>query len=128
MSSFTDDLVVRAIQKKKRPFVVERPFGYEVGDKGSGDLIRVPRGFETDFASVPGVFRCIVSPIGRHGKAAVLHDRLYATGERRSRRESDLIFLEAMQVLGVSPWRRYVMYGAVRLFGWWAWYKHRRKP
>ncbi|MDF3917110.1 DUF1353 domain-containing protein, partial [Escherichia coli] len=34
-----------------------------------------------------------------------------------TKREADKIFLDAMCVLGVSRWRRMLMYCAVRLFG-----------
>ena len=34
---------------------------------------------------------------------------------------ADDVFLEAMEVLGVKPWRRNIMYLAVRAFGWLPW-------
>ncbi len=37
----------------------------------------VPRGFITDFASVPAALQCILSKTGRYGKAAVIHDYIY---------------------------------------------------
>lgn len=55
-------------------------------------------------------------PFGNHTKAAVLHDYLYGQGVR-PRKQCDEIFLEAMESLGVSKTRRYVMYWAVRAFG-----------
>ena len=38
-----------------------------------------------------------------------------------TRKQADQIFLEAMGVLGVRKWRKYLMYYAVRLGGWLAW-------
>ncbi|EOT1851707.1 DUF1353 domain-containing protein [Escherichia coli] len=35
----------------------------------------------------------------------------------RTKAEADRIFLDAMTVLGVSRWRRLIMYYAVRFFG-----------
>jgi hypothetical protein len=119
MSSFTADLDVRITQKKRdgRALVeLLTPFTYEVGDLGSGDVISVPAGFETDFASVPRPLWVVEPPLGDAGKAAVLHDWLYETGER-SRAEADRIFSEAMQVLEVSAWKRGLIYAAVRAFG-----------
>ncbi len=120
MSSFTEPLIVEVIQKERRPFRVVRPFVYAVGAPGGGHLLIVPPGFETDFASVPFGFRWLVPIVGRHGKAAVLHDWLYAS-KVVPRRVADDLFLEAMTVLGVRIWRRYLAYWSVRLFGGRAW-------
>ena len=106
--------------------MVVEPFVYAVGELGGNDSITVPAGFITDFASVPRLFWRLFPPWGKYGKAAVLHDYLYHK-QRRSRREADAIFLEAMGVLGV-PWlSREMMYAAVRAFGWAAWRSNRRK-
>ena len=122
MSSFTEPLIVEVIQKEGRPFRVVRPFVYAAGSPDSGHLLIVPPGFETDFASVPFGFRWLVPVVGRHGKAAVLHDWLYAS-KIMPRRTADDLFLEAMEVLGVRSWRRFLAYWSVRLFGGRAWRK-----
>lgn len=87
--------------------------------------VNVPKGFETDFASVPRIFWSLCPPDGQYAQAAVTHDYLYKMrkdltyqGPRRSRKECDEIFIEAMTVLGVPWWKRQIMYRAVRLFGW----------
>ena len=98
---------------------------YRVGTAG-GSIIEVPEGFETDFASVPRLFWRVVPPWGRYSPAAVVHDFLYSTG-KVSRKEADAIFLELMARLAVPLWKRYVMYWAVRLFGWFAWDAHRKR-
>lgn len=41
--------------------------------------IRVPKGFITDFASVPRILHSVLPKTGKYGKAAVLHDYLYRT-------------------------------------------------
>ena len=88
----------------------------ELGDR----VIEAPRGFETDFASVPRLFWRIVPPWGRYSPAAVIHDYLYCTG-MVSRPMADRAFLSIMERLGVAPWKRLTMYWAVRLFGRPAW-------
>ena len=50
MSSFTTDLVVSPF-KNGRDWKLYLPFGYDIGEKGSGDRVKVPRGFKTDYAS-----------------------------------------------------------------------------
>lgn len=97
------------------------PFSYECT---LGDLIIVPAGFETDFASIPRVLWTIYPPAGRWGKAAVIHDYLYYHG-MRSRKSCDRVFLQGMKDLGVPRCRRTLMYLAVRLGGRVAWAKHR---
>jgi hypothetical protein len=128
VSSFTSDLDVRITQKKRDERVLAvllASFSYDVGAEGSGDTIVVPEKFETDFASIPRPLWIIEPPLGDAGKAAVLHDYLYETGER-DRAAADRIFLEAMAVLEVVWWKRSLMYRAVRLFGRGG-YKERRR-
>jgi len=82
--------------------------------------IQVPAGFVTDFASVPKLFWNILPPTGAYGKAAVIHDYLYRTGGlagKYTKADCDAIFYDAMGVLGVPNWKRWVMYVAVSLFG-----------
>lgn len=76
----------------------------------------VPKGFDTDLASIPKLFRTFFAVNGKHRKAAALHDWLYREG-KLSRKECDLLFLEAMKVCGVSKFKRYSMYAAVRVGG-----------
>ena len=98
-----------------RDWKVIRPLRYEVRP---GQNIRVPRGFVTDFASVPRFLWRLLPPTGVYGKAAVVHDYLYRTTMAPySRADADLVFLEAMEELGVPWWKRTLMYDAVRLFG-----------
>ena len=86
-----------------------------------GDLrIVVPKGFETDFASVPTVFTNVFPRWGVYGEAAVLHDWLY-WNQQFDRERSDDVFLEAMVGLGVSWLTRMSLYYAVRIFGQCAW-------
>ena len=119
MSSFTTPLVVSPLPDGRRWRLVFQ-FGYDVGYEGSGDRITVPAGFVTDFASTPPPIWMIIPPWGKYGKAAVIHDYLYQR-HQRTRKQVDDIFREAMVVLGVDPARVFLMYWAVRLFGWPAW-------
>jgi hypothetical protein len=93
-----------------------------------GSPVIVPRGFVTDFASVPRLFWRILPPWGTYSPAAVVHDYLYATG-RFPRKKADQAFLCLMKALGVPRWKRTVMYWGVRLGGsiaWNAWRKRGR--
>jgi len=100
-------------------------FEYHVGSYPSKEVIVVPVDFITDFASVPRIFWAIISPIDKHAKAAVIHDYLYEVG-CYTRKRSDEIFLEALNVLEVKPWKRHCLFYAVRLFSWYRWNQLRK--
>lgn len=111
--------------REGRPCVkLLEPLEYRVGADDSPELIVVPAGFETDFASVPWGLWNLFPPLGRWARAAIVHDWLYATGGeggRYSRKQADRIFKEAMKVVGVAGWQREAMYQAVRLGGGCGW-------
>ena len=119
MSSFTTELIVRHIDGKN--WEVMEPFRYRISERYSNEIISIPVGYITDFASIPRFcWGLIGHPAGKHGKAAVVHDFLYSE-HTYSRKRSDEIFYEAMGVSGVVRWRRKIIYNAVRLFGMFAW-------
>ncbi len=121
MSSFTKPLIIKRVGN--RTWELYKSFDYHVGSEDSNDVITVPAGFKTDFASVPRFLWAILPPDGPYTGASVIHDYLY-NQQKRTRKESDNIFLEAMGVLNVSSWKRYVMHKALRIFGGFAWRKN----
>jgi len=80
-----------------------------------GEEIVVPAGTYTDFASIPRGFRWLISRVGRHGRAAVLHDYLCESGIVK-RKLADEIFMEGMESLNVKKWRRKTMFFGVRTY------------
>lgn len=82
-------------------------------------LIKVPKGFVTDYASIPKLLRGIVLLYGKHSGASVVHDWLYSSNCNLdlSREKSDKIFLEILKEEKVSFLLRILMYFAVRKFG-----------
>ncbi len=123
-TSFRRPLILEYIDGKHWRLV--EAFTYEVGHLGSGETINIPAGFVTDFASIPPPVSWFWPPAGAdYGKAAVVHDWLYAHPGSRSRNACDDVFREAMRVLGCSAWKRGMIYSAVRVGGWRAWGKHR---
>jgi hypothetical protein len=122
MSRFTEVLLVSPLADGKT-WIVSRDFGYEVGSEGSGDMVDVAVGFQTDFASIPRVFWIVLPKWGRYGNASVIHDWLYWF-QSRLRREADDIFLEAMGILDVGSVKKHTIYWAVRIFGRIAWLRN----
>lgn len=65
-----------------------------------------------------GALALYASVVGYGNAAAVIHDRLYFTGQL-SRRASDRVFYNALRSSGVARWRAWLMWGGVRLGGHW---------
>jgi hypothetical protein len=82
-------------------------------------VLTVPKGFVTDFASVPRIPIAYWLFGSKANKAATVHDYLYREG-RYSRKTSDRVMLEAMQATGYNWLTRRVMYRCVRMGGMWA--------
>jgi hypothetical protein len=93
------------------------PVSYVCDD---GFVVEVPKGRETDFASVPALFTNIFPRWDTYGFAALIHDECY-WGQTVTRERADAIFLEGMIVLNVPVWKRQCLYRAVRWFGESAW-------
>lgn len=78
--------------------------------------ITVPKGFRTDLASTPRLPVVYLLAGNVATKAAVVHDYLYSTGET-PRDVADAVLREASAVIGVSGWRRWLMWAGVRVGG-----------
>lgn len=95
----------------------------------NGDLIAIPAGYRTDFASVPRLLRGIVATAGNHNLAVLIHDWLYdnrytvTNGKdwKEDRLFADREMLHWLRRCGVSNIKAYTMYYAVRIGArsWW---------
>jgi hypothetical protein len=84
-----------------------------------GEVV-VPRGFETDFASVPRIPLAYWLTGDTAHLSAVVHDylcRIWLPAGRIDWYTAADVFLEAMRDEGVRAWRRRLMYWAVKYFG-----------
>ena len=90
--------------------------------------ITVPKGFHTDFASIPAAARVFIddnSPGCLWPSAP--HDYLYALkgllpdGRVFSRAEADAVMNEAMIAVDMTLWKRLAVYSAIRSGGWVSW-------
>lgn len=123
---FLTHLDVRAVAHGRWRLLQPLDYQLEVTTLFYTSVIRVPRGFVTDLASIPKGLRWLISQNERHRKAAVLHDYLYYKHgniglELLSRKECDELFLEAMEKCGVSWIKRKIMHAGVRAGGWYFW-------
>lgn len=101
---------------------------------GNTDIITVPAGYTTDFASVPRFLQWLAPSTGPYSSAAVLHDWLCDSlvgdptlppDSQISSRDADGLFRRAMRQEGVSPVLRWLMWCGVR---WGAVFNRRRRP
>lgn len=98
--------------------------------------VHIPEGFQTDLASLPPIagLLALSNADPRLVAPAILHDYLYRTGaifalnhntgsvDRiiLNRREKDAIFWQKMVDFALPRWKAWLVWAAVRLFGWMA--------
>lgn len=128
MSRFLTDLEARLLPGQDGLWELEADLIYQsdtLKSKGFGicrsgltvvGAIVAPKGFVTDFASVPRVPFVYEAFGDRAHREAVIHDYLYQTNAV-PRRVADAIFLEAMKARGKPAWIRWGMWLGVRLGG-----------
>lgn len=112
MSGFYNNLNVTAVALDK--WRLDEDLRYQ--SNVLANVVTVPAGFVTDFATVPRLPVVYLAFDGYGDRAAVVHDFLYRQGEI-SRETCDKVFYEALLADGVSKWRASLMYAAVRVFG-----------
>ena len=83
------------------------------------DKYIVPKGFETDGASIPRIFWSIAGcPLkAKYVKAAILHDYLYSKNSKISFHQANLAFYRNMRRAGIPKLKAKLMYKAVEIFG-----------
>lgn len=99
-------------------WIVLESFAYQIGQTKM--RVEVPKGFVTDFASIPEDFRREFGPTGKYARAAVIHDYLYWT-QGCSKEQADKLLLLAMTESDVPYVIRRSIYLAVRIAGEPAW-------
>jgi hypothetical protein len=108
-------------------WMLQSPLVYQVGSNPAYVVI-VPRGFITDFASVPQPLRALrdlMPSTDRYGVPSLVHDYLYWRQDC-TREQSDNIMEIALKEAGVSLIERKVVREGLRQFGQSAWDGNRR--
>lgn len=85
----------------------------------------IPKGYTSDFASVPQLFWWLVPPHGVTATACIVHDYLYEVKPFKhvTRREVDDYWLSLLRATTAPRWQIYLMYYYVRLLGWFTYYR-----
>lgn len=76
----------------------------------------IPKGYETNGASVPRLFWNLLSPFTEGFRAALVHDYRYTDPTYLSREEADLEFFHNLSKDNVNLIRRVLVYLAVKFF------------
>lgn len=90
----------------------------------NGERVYIPRGFESDGASVPRLFWRLVFPTidPQALRAALAHDYIYRTKpDGWTKEEADEMFYDLLIEDGVAKWRAWLAYKGVDWFGQCAW-------
>ncbi len=114
MSKFTAPLIVECIDGTN--WKLHESFNFYLeGDVHK--IIVVPKGYVTDFASVPKILRIFAKNSELFNKASILHDFLYDGTTGYSRENCDEFYRDGMRVFGMSDFRSNIFYKMCRLFG-----------
>ena len=117
-----NNIIYRIHREDERGNVFTVLYPYRVNFGGKSFL--VPRGFESDGASVPRLFWRVVFPNSdSHATTAgICHDWIYRTQPADwTRGEADRMFLALLIEFGTPIHQALAAYHAVRLFGGIAW-------
>ena len=100
-----------------RRFALDETYAYLYD--ATCEVIVVPEGFLTDFASIPGLARALFNPAD-YAEASLVHDWLYAagaTGDEPARKKADDIFRAMLKESAFSGWKVSAIYRSVRMGG-----------
>jgi hypothetical protein len=116
---------VKLSQIQAKSFILESDIRYdgETGLEGriDGDTLedirKLPKGIDTDLASVPGPLRWFLGTYGRHTPAVLIHDRLIPTPDELSGKMTDQYadrYLRFMaKDVGVRFFKRWILWAGV---------------
>jgi len=107
-------------------YALTRSIGWKPNNNhNSLKKVAVPKGFVTDFASIPRIFWSVLPKDGTYTYAAVIHDYLY-WNQSATREIADQVFYECMLDFRVNSSQREAIYFAVRLGGGGVWDQNRK--
>lgn len=111
---------------KEDCFFIHKPITYIL----SNDIeIIIPKGLETDFATIPRFFWRLFPPhLKKYRQGAVVHDYLYMTEDVIvSRAFADAEFRRILINKGTTKWQAWLFWVVIRMFGNKNWNKYKKK-
>ena len=102
--------------KKYDCFELYKDYSYTLSN---GIAVTIPKGFETDFASIPRFLWNVFPPHWKpYREAAIVHDYLYVSKNKiTSRAFADAEFRRMLILEGVNKSEAYLFWAMVRIFG-----------
>jgi hypothetical protein len=111
--------VLATCKRGRRLIELTKPLVLRVKIQSFRITIVVPKGTQSDLASVPRCLWPLFPPDGAYHEAAIIHDWMYSIGAPRWL--ADAVFRFVMRELGVPGWKLWLMWLGVRCGGWVWW-------
>jgi len=113
-------------EDKQDCFLIYKPIRYVLSN---GKEIIIPKGLETDFASIPRFFWRLFPPhLKKYRQGAVVHDYLYMTKDVvTSRAFADAEFRRMLIMKKTPKWQAWLFWAVIRLFGNKNWKNYKKK-
>lgn len=105
-------------------WILLEALNYQIGD--TDDILTVPAGFVTDFASIPKALWSLgLSPHGRYSRAAIIHDFLYWS-QVCTKTQSDRLLVLAMKESNVAKVKEKTIFAGVKVGGASSWAENKK--
>ena len=78
-------------------------------------MLTIRKGFRTDLASVPKIFRSFISVVGNHVEAAIVHDYFCDNTDISGEQNAKMFYL-LMRRYNVPKWKAKTMYYCVKWY------------
>ncbi len=120
------DVTIVGTRRGRALYRLNRPIVYRLCVGGLRLIVRVPRDYLTDLASIPWIVTLLLPVAGPWRFAAIIHDYLCEVhGVERA--VADAVLWQIMgETREIRAWQRVAIYGAVRAY-WIFWRKWTRR-
>ena len=107
-------------------WVFDEPFSYQDDKQG---LITIPKGFPTDWGSIPRPLQGLISPTGHGTWGYGIHDGLYASQPCQKADADDVLFRMNLAD-GINRLEDDLILDGLKIGGWeaWNWHTKNRSP
>ena len=99
---------------KRYRFALNKSIKVELSDKS---VITIPKGFETDFSSVPNWLWFAFSPYGNFLLASIIHDYIYVKRTHTRKFADNEMYIWSKTINEKRSIDNFLRYMAVRIFG-----------
>lgn len=115
----TSRLVIEPTSKhngRRRVYRLVKRFACDIYYRGGTDLVRVPEGYETDFATLPLICQLVLGNRDDYAEESVIHDWLCSNDLPRFYSNAKMRII--MTALGRPKWKILAVYYGLMIFGY----------